>query len=84
MLFPAHGAVLLAYLAQAHETTDAHSGYDFPWSPWRWLGGLHGGARRHDWHHSHVKGNYGGFFFWDWLCGTDREWRAWEARRRCK
>ena len=36
----AHGFVFLVYLAlRFHETTDAHSGYDFPWSPWRLLGG---------------------------------------------
>lgn len=45
VLFPAHGSVLLIYFAlRFHETTDAHSGYDFPWSPWRWLGALHGGV----------------------------------------
>lgn len=78
----AHGLVFLVYLAMRfHETTDAHSGYDFPWSPWRLLGSLHGGARRHDWHHSHVNGNFGGFWFWDWLCETDKEYYAWEARR---
>ena len=83
VLFPSHGTVLLIYLGlRFHETTDAHSGYDFPWSPWRWLGVLHGGVRRHDWHHSHITGNYGGFGLWDWLCGTDREWREWELRRQ--
>ena len=31
---------------------------------------------RHDFHHSHNSGNYGGFFmFWDWACGTDAAYK---------
>jgi len=31
----------------------------------------------HDWHHSHNRGNFGILSFWDWICGTDREYRDW-------
>ena len=64
ILYPAHGWILLVYMAlRYYETTDAHCGYDFPWSLWRLCNSLHGGARRHDWHHSHIQGNYGGLCY---------------------
>ncbi len=82
VLFPDHLVIWLIYIAlRFHETVDAHSGYDLPWSPWRYLGWMHGGAGRHDWHHSHQLGNYGGFWFWDWICGTDKHWKAWKKKQ---
>ena len=79
----AHFVVFALYIGlRFHETVDAHSGYVFPWSPWTWLGALHGGADRHDWHHSHQVGCYGGFTFWDWICGTDKAYRAWQKKQR--
>lgn len=82
LVFPSHFIVWLLYMGMRfHETIDSHSGYDFPWSPWRALGKLHGGARRHDWHHSHQVGNFGGFWFWDWLCGTEgSSWKQSDKR----
>eukprot|EP00658_Telonema_sp_P-2_P008723 TRINITY_DN13298_c0_g1_i5.p3 TRINITY_DN13298_c0_g1~~TRINITY_DN13298_c0_g1_i5.p3 ORF type:complete len:170 (-),score=23.18 TRINITY_DN13298_c0_g1_i5:356-865(-) len=75
LLFPAHFAVWnLYFILRLHETIDAHCGYDWPWSPWRWCP-FHGGCRRHDFHHSHNAGNYGGFWLWDWICGTDTPYR---------
>jgi len=54
------------------ETIDAHSGYEFPWSPYKLIP-FQGGAGRHDYHHSKNVGDYGSFFvFWDRLCGTNR------------
>lgn len=33
-------------------------------------------------HHSHNKGSYGSFTkFWDWACGTDKEYNAWLLKR---
>ncbi len=62
-----HISQLLLFLAlRLWETIDAHSGYDFPFSPWRYLTG----AVNHDLHHSANLGNYGMFPFWDWICGT--------------
>ena len=82
LLFPSHVWTWAIYYAvRMHETVDAHSGFDFPWSPWHYTGWFHGGASRHDWHHSHQTGNYGGFFFWDWLCGTDVGFRRWQRKQ---
>ena len=82
VLFPSHVYTWAIYYAlRMHETIDAHSGYDFPWSPWHYTGWLHGGASRHDWHHSKQRGNYGGFFFWDWLCGTDQGYKRYLAKQ---
>jgi sterol desaturase/sphingolipid hydroxylase (fatty acid hydroxylase superfamily) len=78
-----HFALFALYIGlRFHETVDAHSGYALPWSPWRWLGAMHGGAGRHDWHHSHQVGCYGGFTFWDWFCGTDKAYRAWKKQQQ--
>ena len=75
VLLPRHGLLWLLYLAlRLHETVDAHCGYDWPWSIWRWCP-FHGGCRRHDFHHSHNSGNFGGFVVWDRICGTDVAYR---------
>jgi sterol desaturase/sphingolipid hydroxylase (fatty acid hydroxylase superfamily) len=53
------------------DTWVGHSGYDFPFMPWR-------SAKRHYFHHSGNVGNYGlKFGFWDWLMGTDTAYSAW-------
>jgi methylsterol monooxygenase len=58
--------LLLFLVIRLWETIDAHSGYDFPFSPWRFLSG----AVSHDLHHSANLGNFGMFHFWDWFCQT--------------
>lgn len=62
-------------------TIEGHSGYEFPFSllaikpecivPWM------NTSIFHDYHHSHVEGNYGGSFtHWDALFGNDTDfWR---------
>jgi sterol desaturase/sphingolipid hydroxylase (fatty acid hydroxylase superfamily) len=72
-LLPGHGAVVVVFLAlRIWNTVEAHSGYDLPWSVFK-LQPMNGGARRHDYHHSHYDGNYGGIFsFWDKVMGTDK------------
>ncbi|ONK62189.1 uncharacterized protein A4U43_C07F1300 [Asparagus officinalis] len=59
------------------ETVEAHSGYDFPWSPSKFLP-LYGGAEFHDFHHRVLytqSGNYSSTFtYMDWLFGTDRDY----------
>jgi 4-alpha-methyl-delta7-sterol-4alpha-methyl oxidase len=63
------------------ETIDAHSGYDFPLSPFSLLPFVNG-ADRHDFHHSHNRGNFGSFFvFWDWIMGTDKPYLEWKAQQ---
>jgi sterol desaturase/sphingolipid hydroxylase (fatty acid hydroxylase superfamily) len=59
------------------ETLDAHSGFRLPFSIWRLFDPILLGPDGHDWHHSHNRGNYGLFKFWDWVCGTDIEYRKW-------
>jgi methylsterol monooxygenase len=65
-------------LIRMWETLDAHGGFDFPFSPFRLGSSFMLGPDGHDWHHSHNRGNYGVFKFWDWLCGTDVEYRKWQ------
>eukprot|EP00937_MAST-01D_sp_MAST-1D-sp2_P004592 g4592.t1 len=82
LVFPrAHFVLLMAYMAlRFNETIDAHCGYDFPWSVWQYTG--RGTAAFHDWHHSNQAGNFGGWPFWDKVCGTDRA--SVEARAHAK
>lgn len=77
MLLQSHLFTFWVYLIfRVHQTVQTHSGYDFPWAifnifPWQ------GGARAHDFHHSHNQGMYGSGFscIWDSLCGTDVHYR---------
>jgi sterol desaturase/sphingolipid hydroxylase (fatty acid hydroxylase superfamily) len=51
-------------------TTEAHSGYDFSWTPLQGLPFKLPGDY-HNYHHTAYHGNYSSFFiFWDWLCNT--------------
>jgi len=54
------------------ETVEAHSGYAL--TPW---------GKRHAFHHLRASGGcYGSFWSpWDALLGTDRQWRAWQAKQ---
>ncbi|MEC7984318.1 MAG: sterol desaturase family protein [Myxococcota bacterium] len=55
-----------------YETNDGHSGYEHIDS-----------ASRHAYHHLFpTKGCYGtALGFWDWLLGTDKNWREWKSKR---
>lgn len=56
------------------ETADGHSGYEFPWSPYRLLPGATS-AEYHDYHHSHNIGNYSSTSsLWDNIFGTNKEY----------
>ena len=60
------------YFARTFEGIEAHSGYEFSWSPYRWLPFAtdHG---YHAFHHSHSVGNYSTFFqTWDTIFGTNK------------
>eukprot|EP00761_Pharyngomonas_kirbyi_P012448 gb/GECH01012475.1/.p1 GENE.gb/GECH01012475.1/~~gb/GECH01012475.1/.p1 ORF type:complete len:264 (+),score=20.11 gb/GECH01012475.1/:1-792(+) len=62
-------------LVRLAETIEVHCGYDFPWSPNRFLP-FYGGARFHDWHHERNVGNFASTFtVWDWAFGTDKHYR---------
>jgi sterol desaturase/sphingolipid hydroxylase (fatty acid hydroxylase superfamily) len=69
-----HFSVLIIWsLFRLIETTDDHSGYEFPWSVFRLLP-FGGDATYHDFHHSKNVGNYGSFTtIWDSLFNTNKE-----------
>ena len=80
-----HMVTLFAYnCLRWLETVDAHSGYNFPFSPFSFIP-LFGGALQHDFHHSGEGlvfeklsdgttyanfGNYGATVIWDYVFGT--------------
>jgi sterol desaturase/sphingolipid hydroxylase (fatty acid hydroxylase superfamily) len=54
-----------------YNTTEGHSGYQFPWSPSR-LMPYKVTSEHHNFHHLKFIGNYGGYYnLWDWICGTN-------------
>jgi sterol desaturase/sphingolipid hydroxylase (fatty acid hydroxylase superfamily) len=66
------------------ETVDGHSGYDFPWSPFRILP-FSAGAAYHDYHHYENIGNYCSFFnIWDTVFGTNTKYYADMAKKNKK
>jgi sterol desaturase/sphingolipid hydroxylase (fatty acid hydroxylase superfamily) len=70
LLMGSHTLIICAWLViRIAETVDAHSGFNFRFSPFSFLP-WQGGADRHDYHHSHNVGCFGSFFiFWDWAMG---------------
>jgi len=83
LLLARHGChpVLLAFwiFLRVAESSDAHCGFDWPYSPFR----LGRPGDRHDFHHSHNIGNFGAFFtFWDRVCGTDQAYLAHKQKER--
>ncbi|XP_029376977.1 cholesterol 25-hydroxylase-like protein [Echeneis naucrates] len=63
---------MLFFVINMYLSVEAHSGYEFPWSPHRLVPfGLYGGAQHHDLHHLKFKVNYAPYFtHWDRLFGT--------------
>ncbi|KAK2824390.1 hypothetical protein Q5P01_021565 [Channa striata] len=63
---------MLFFITNIYLSVEAHSGYEFPWSPRRLVPfGLYGGAHHHDLHHLRFKVNYAPYFtHWDRLFGT--------------
>ena len=70
--YKCHLVTLLAwYVVRFTENLDAHSGYDFSWSPFRLIP-LSGGADYHDFHHAANVGNYSSLFsIWDTVWNTN-------------
>lgn len=62
------------------ETTEVHSGYDFPYlNPLHLIPG-YAGTRFHDFHHKNFNGNYAStFLWWDRIFGTDHQYHEYVA-----
>ncbi|KAG6503849.1 very-long-chain aldehyde decarbonylase GL1-10-like [Zingiber officinale] len=79
VLAPCH-VVILWLFGSLRElaSIECHTGYDFPWSPTKFVP-FYGGAIYHDYHHSvgyHSQSNFGAFFtYCDYLYGTDKGYR---------
>ncbi|KAF5179971.1 methylsterol monooxygenase 1-1-like [Thalictrum thalictroides] len=60
------------------EAIDTHSGYDFPWSPTKYIP-FYGGAEYHDYHHyvgGQSQSNFASVFtYCDYIYGTDKGYR---------
>eukprot|EP00054_Salpingoeca_dolichothecata_P037161 m.9939 g.9939 ORF g.9939 m.9939 type:complete len:276 (-) comp7294_c0_seq1:75-902(-) len=83
-LLGAHPVTFLIWIfLRVWESTDAHSGFLLPWSPWNLFLSVQGGVDRHDFHHSRNVGSYGSFTkFWDWFCGTDTAFNDFIAKKQ--
>lgn len=65
--------VACVYSLHLIESVEAHSGYQFSWSPLRVLP-FFTDEEYHDFHHSHNVGNYSEIWLWDTFFGTNREY----------
>eukprot|EP00357_Protocruzia_adherens_P010143 CAMPEP_0115040860 /NCGR_PEP_ID=MMETSP0216-20121206/45128_1 /TAXON_ID=223996 /ORGANISM="Protocruzia adherens, Strain Boccale" /LENGTH=88 /DNA_ID=CAMNT_0002422277 /DNA_START=11 /DNA_END=277 /DNA_ORIENTATION=- len=62
--------------------SEAHSGYNFPWSPLKFLP-LTAEADFHNYHHSHNMGNYSAtYYIWDEFGGTQLRWLQFTEQKR--
>ena len=80
LLLGAHFAVLMAFtVIRQWQTVQSHSGYDLPFDPFN-RGVFHGGARRHDFHHTHNQGNFGATWI-DYAFGTCDHYIAYRRKQ---
>lgn len=71
---------LIWILVRVAESMDGHSGYEFPWSPFRLIP-FSASSTYHDFHHSNNIGNYSSFFtFWDTVFGNNTAFYEYQAR----
>lgn len=77
LMFSRHLLTVWCWLAfRLIQVVECHSGYDFPWSPNRWLP-FWGGAEYHDFHHRTSLGPYSSTFtYMDALFGTNKHYLA--------
>ncbi|KAF0717833.1 Aste57867_2064 [Aphanomyces stellatus] len=77
LLFGSHILCLWIWLVfQLCKAMEEHAGYDFPITMSMFLP-FKGSPARHDYHHEKFDSNFGSTMaFWDWLCGTDAQFRA--------
>ncbi|KMT12245.1 hypothetical protein BVRB_5g101900 [Beta vulgaris subsp. vulgaris] len=78
-IVPCHITTFLLWVVLRHiEAIETHGGYDFPWSPTKYIP-FYGGAEYHDYHH-YVGGqshsNFASVFtYCDYIYGTDKGYR---------
>uniref|UniRef100_A0A803MQJ0 Fatty acid hydroxylase domain-containing protein n=1 Tax=Chenopodium quinoa TaxID=63459 RepID=A0A803MQJ0_CHEQI len=78
-MVPGHITTFLLWMVLRHiEAIETHSGYDFPWTPTKYIP-FYGGAEYHDYHH-YVGGqshsNFASVFtYCDYIYGTDKGYR---------
>ena len=73
--------VFAYYIVRMIETTEGHSGYEFPGSPF-YLLPFGTGYAYHAFHHSKNIGNYSSFFtLWDTVCGDNETFYNWVEDR---
>jgi len=82
MIFTRHLFTLWVWLlVRVYQTVEAHSGYNFPWNPTRFLP-FWGGAIFHDFHHETFSGNFSSTFtYMDWIFGTSKPYYQRKERR---
>ncbi|KAJ4825837.1 hypothetical protein Tsubulata_045464 [Turnera subulata] len=79
-LVPGHMVTYwLWYAIRVIEAIETHSGYEFPWSPSKFIP-FYGGAAYHDYHHSvggQCHNNFASVFtYCDYIYGTDKGYRC--------
>jgi len=73
--------VFAYYIVRMIETTEGHSGYEFPGSPF-YLLPFGADYTYHAFHHSKNIGNYSSFFtIWDTVCGSNLDFYNWLGDR---
>jgi len=85
MIMATHFFTVLVWLfIRLLQTVEAHSGYDFPWSPRHFIP-FWGGSEFHDFHHETSSGNYSSTFtVWDRVFGTDLNYKKRKQQRLMK
>ncbi|KAH7549542.1 hypothetical protein JRO89_XS13G0047600 [Xanthoceras sorbifolium] len=78
-MVPGHMITFWSWIALRQiEAIETHSGYDFPWSPTKYIP-FYGGAEYHDYHHyvgGQSQSNFASVFtYCDFLYGTDKGYR---------
>ncbi|XP_057976413.1 methylsterol monooxygenase 1-1-like [Malania oleifera] len=78
-MVPGHMITFWLWIALRQiEAIDTHSGYDFPWSPTKYIP-FYGGAEYHDYHHyvgGQSQSNFASVFtYCDYIYGTDKGYR---------
>lgn len=84
LLFANHLVFLWTWVTiRLMETIEVHSGYDIPYiNPMHLIPG-YAGVRFHDFHHYNFVGNYSStFFWWDWLLGTDQQYKEFKNKNK--